>query len=89
MGSASVAIVPQLQLHSCCYKRRGPIRSELRSIQVRNSRRARLRFEVVNRRSSRSLRDIVCFAVDDDVREKELGISVSSVVEDRPGKSKN
>ncbi|XP_050273525.1 sec-independent protein translocase protein TATC, chloroplastic [Quercus robur] len=84
MGSASVAIVPQLQLHSCCYKRRGPIRSELRSIQVRNSRRARLRFEVVNRRSSRSLRDVVCFAVDDDVREKELGISVGSVVEDRP-----
>ncbi|XP_030950998.1 sec-independent protein translocase protein TATC, chloroplastic [Quercus lobata] len=84
MGSASVAIVPQLQLHSCCYKRRGPIRSELRSIQVRNSRRTRLRFEVVNRRSSRSLRDVVCFAVDDDVREKELGISVGSVVEDRP-----
>nr|XP_023892666.1 sec-independent protein translocase protein TATC, chloroplastic [Quercus suber]POE60529.1 sec-independent protein translocase protein tatc, chloroplastic [Quercus suber] len=83
MGSASVAIVPQLQLHGCCYKRRGPIRSELRSIQVRNSRRARLRFEVVNRKS-RSLRDVVCFAVDDDVREKELGISVGSVVEDRP-----
>ncbi|KAM3741290.1 hypothetical protein ACB098_08G164900 [Castanea mollissima] len=90
MGSASVAIVPQLQLHSCCcYKRRGPIRSELRSIQVRNSRRARLRLrfdEVVVNRRSRSLRDVVCFAVDDDVREKqqELGISVGSAVEDRP-----
>ncbi|KAM3693446.1 hypothetical protein ACJW31_08G167300 [Castanea mollissima] len=90
MGSASVAIVPQLQLHSCCcYKRRGPIRSELRSIQVRNSRRARLRLrfdEVVVNRRSRNLRDVVCFAVDDDVREKqqELGISVGSAVEDRP-----
>ncbi|XP_075635837.1 sec-independent protein translocase protein TATC, chloroplastic [Castanea sativa] len=90
MGSASVAIVPQLQLHSCCcYKRRGPIRSELRSIQVRNSRRARLRLrfdEVVVNRRIRSLRDVVCFAVDDDVREKqqELGISVGSAVEDRP-----
>lgn len=47
----------------------------------------RLRFdEVVVNRRSRSLRDVVCFAVDDDVREKELGISVGSAVEDRPGK---
>lgn len=47
----------------------------------------RLRFdEVVVNCRSRSLRDVVCFAVDDDVREKELGISVGSAVEDRPGK---
>ncbi|GMY18478.1 sec-independent protein translocase protein TATC, chloroplastic [Fagus crenata] len=82
MGSTSVAIIPQLQLHSCCYKRFRPIRNQLSSIQLSNSRRARLRFRVVDRRI---LRDVVCFAVDDDVREKQQELSNSvGVVVDRP-----
>lgn len=86
MGSTSAALVPHLQLHDCCYFNRRT------SLPVsRTWRRSRLGFgasQSLLRR--RSLSNVVCFAVDDGVRQKEeeLGTSVGSAVEDRPGKSR-
>ncbi|KAJ7943072.1 sec-independent protein translocase protein TATC, chloroplastic [Quillaja saponaria] len=90
MGSTSTTlnIIPHLELHNCCFKRVGSIRNQLSSVRVNNSSRSsRLSSFSVSRRS-RSFGKVVCFAVDDELREKQqelgTGSSLGSAVEDRP-----
>ncbi|CAB4295714.1 unnamed protein product [Prunus armeniaca] len=91
MGSTSCASISNLNFirsrsHNC-FQRLGPIRNQLDSVRVHHSRRPRL--ELNGLRSRKSLRnDVVCFAVDDDLREKQQefgsGSGIGSAVEDRP-----
>ncbi|KAE8077234.1 hypothetical protein FH972_015814 [Carpinus fangiana] len=81
MGSTSTALVPHLHLHRCCYLNR------VTSLRVDSSRRPRLGFGASQRlHRRRGLSGVVCFAVDDGVREKqpELVSTVGSAVEDMP-----
>lgn len=96
MGSTSCASISNLNFirsrsHNC-FQRIGPIRNQLGSVRVHHSRRPRL--EVNGLRSRKSLRnDVVCFAVDDDLREKQqefgAGSGIGSAVEDRPATGNN
>uniref|UniRef100_A0A803PHK9 Sec-independent protein translocase protein TATC, chloroplastic n=1 Tax=Cannabis sativa TaxID=3483 RepID=A0A803PHK9_CANSA len=96
MGSTSGSLIPQLHFnlnlnlnnnkHSC-FDRFGSnsVRTQLSSIQAQNPKTQNpiLRLSTRRRKNSGSG---VCFAVDDDLREKqiELGSGIGSAVEDRP-----
>ncbi|CAN6549540.1 unnamed protein product [Malus baccata var. baccata] len=91
MGSTSCASISNLNFvrngTRNCFDRRGPIRNQLGSVRVHHSRRPRPELSVL--RIRRSLRgDVVCCAVDDDLREKQqefgAGPGVGSAVEERP-----
>ena len=89
MGSTSGAFISHMQfnVNNCCYfERFRSNRTQLSSVHAHNSRRPRLSL-----RSRRSNRTGVCFAVDDDLREKQQelasgGTGIGSALEDRPGK---
>ncbi|KAM0986780.1 hypothetical protein ACFX15_010647 [Malus domestica] len=95
MGSTTFASISNLNFirnrtHGC-FDRRGPIRNQRGSVRVHHSRRPGP--EVSGLRSRRSLRgDVVCCAVNDDLREKQqdsgaepgVGVGVGSAVEERP-----
>lgn len=87
MGSTSGALIPHLQFNlnnHCRYERFGSIRTHLNFVQAHHSRRPKLRLQ-----SRKSSRNVVCFAVEDDLREKQQDLGgVGSAVEDRPGKTK-
>ncbi|KAL3751304.1 hypothetical protein ACJRO7_012168 [Eucalyptus globulus] len=96
MGSTSAAaLVPHLQLGSCCFsplnsaRRSGPGRG-LSSLRFGSSRRTRLRLDWSGLRSRGGFREeAVCFAFEDGDggnKQPELGTSgsVGSAVEDRP-----
>ncbi|KAL6193335.1 hypothetical protein ACLB2K_034419 [Fragaria x ananassa] len=86
MGSTSCASISNLHfIPNRSHERLGPIRNQLAPAHY--SRRRRL--ELSSLRSRRRLRsDVVCSAVDDDLREKEFGAGpgpgLGSAVEDRP-----
>lgn len=83
MGSTS-AVISHLQLNNCCFKCLGSIQSRNTSLQV-SRRKARL--GVSQNPTGRNLRQVVCFAVDEEKdKQQQLG-GVGSAVEDRPGKS--
>lgn len=80
MGSTS-AVISHLQLNNCCFKCLGSIQSRNTSLQV-NRRKARL--GVSQKPIGRNLRQVVCFAVDEEKdKQQQLG-GVGSAVEDRP-----
>ena len=92
MGSTSAALTSQLQfnLKQSYFERFGSnsIRTQLSSVQAQNPRTPILSLRA-RRRSSGTA---VCFAVDDDLREKQIdlggggsGSGIGSAVEDRPG----
>ncbi|KAI4297166.1 hypothetical protein L6164_037067 [Bauhinia variegata] len=90
MGSASIAtnFIPHLELHSCCFRRLRSTQNQLRTLGVNgSSRSSRLSFNVPRR--SRNFDRFVCFAVDDELREKQQELSssgsgVGSATQDRP-----
>lgn len=86
MGSTSGALISHLQFnlnnHSC-FNRFESIRTHLNCVQAHHSRRPKLRLQ-----SRKSTRSVICFAVDDDLRERQQDLGgVGSAVEDRPGKT--
>ena len=87
MASASMNIgIPHLELHSCRFRRLGSIQNRLNSTRI--GRIPRLSLGMSRKRRSRDR--VVCFSVDDDLREKQQELSssgsgVGSAIEDRPG----
>ena len=87
MASAIMNIsIPHLELHSCRFRRLGSIQNQLNSTRVDRIPRLSLGMS----RKRRSCDRVVCFAVDDDLREKQQEMSssgsvVGSAIEDRPG----
>ncbi|KAF3431956.1 hypothetical protein FNV43_RR26692 [Rhamnella rubrinervis] len=87
MGSTSGAFISHMQFNvnnCCCFERFRSIRTQLSSVQAHSSRRPRLSL-----RSRKSSRTGVCFAVDDDLTEKQqelpsVGSGIGSALEDRP-----
>lgn len=91
MGSTSGALISQLQFNlnlnkRCRLDRLGTIKSHLSSVHSHYPRSR----PISGLRCRRDSRSFVCFAVDDDLREKKLiesngGSGIGSAVEDRPG----
>ncbi|KAM5567839.1 sec-independent protein translocase protein TATC, chloroplastic [Rosa sericea] len=92
MGSTSCASISNLHfVPNRSRERLGPFRNQLAPVQARAHCSRRPRPELNGLRSRRRLRnDVVCSAVDDDLREKEsaAGPGLGSAVEDRPDESK-
>ncbi|KAF5745227.1 sec-independent protein translocase protein TATC chloroplastic [Tripterygium wilfordii] len=88
MGSTSAAVIPHLQFHDRRCAKSNRIWLPYSS-NVNKPIRGRLRLGALN--SSRKLSSFVCFAVEDDVRDKQRefssGSGVGSAVEDRIGVS--
>ncbi|XP_061991149.1 sec-independent protein translocase protein TATC, chloroplastic [Rosa rugosa] len=88
MGSTSCASISNLHfISNHSHERLGPIRNQLAPVQSRAHYSRRRRLELNGLRSRRRLRnDVVCSAVDDDLRENEsaAGPGLGSAVEDRP-----
>ncbi|XP_062109993.1 sec-independent protein translocase protein TATC, chloroplastic [Humulus lupulus] len=96
MGSTSGALIPQLQLNlklnnkKSCFDRLGSnsVRTQLSSVQAQNPRTPNPILRLRTRRSNSGTG--VCFAVDDDLREKQIELGsgnlsgIGSAVEDRP-----
>ncbi|KAI4299766.1 hypothetical protein L6164_033193 [Bauhinia variegata] len=89
MGSSiATNIIPQLELHSCCFRRLGSTQNRLRTLRANSySRSSRLSFNVSRRKTCYDR--FVCFAVDDELRKKQQELSssgsgVGSAIEDRP-----
>ncbi|GMN38675.1 hypothetical protein TIFTF001_007899 [Ficus carica] len=90
MGSTSGALISQLQFNlnlnkRCCLDRLGTIKSHLSSVHSHYPRSR----PISGLRCRRDSRSFLCFAVDDDLREKKLiesngGSGIGSAVEDRP-----
>ncbi|KAF7827728.1 sec-independent protein translocase protein TATC, chloroplastic [Senna tora] len=88
MGSTSFAtsITPYSELHTCCFRPLGSIQPRFAAPRFNSSSRTpRLRLGAPRRRHT-SFRRVVCFAVDDDLREEKRELSgsrVGSAIEDR------
>ncbi|KAI9088596.1 hypothetical protein K1719_029710 [Acacia pycnantha] len=88
MGCTSFApnIIPHLELHSCCFRPLGPIRTRFTAPRLCNSSKSpSLRVGVS--RTSKGFGRLVCFAVDDELRENRQDLSgsgIGSAIEDRP-----